>query len=169
MHGIRPPGARGAFRTAVLRLRSDPRPAESVALDTMTDPRVRRLRPRLKTGPHPTDVPWRALYVVFDMPRVVYVGAVVPRDEETYSAEQIEVVARAAKEFRVRWKKQHPKRNPLALDARVRAVLTAHPNWSDAKIAETAGCGPTAVRKRRHAWGVPARHVLPWKPWEKTQ
>jgi len=160
---IEPPGARGAFVVALRGLTKNPRPARvSETLRVVTRPQVRRLKPSWKTGPHSTVVPWRVLYVVFDRPAVVFIGAVVPRDDETYDLDRIVATARAARDFRQQLAKR---RNPPVLAVRVKASLTAHPDWSDERVAREAGCSDATVARLRRMWGIPARHVLSWKPW----
>ena len=98
--------------------------------------------------------PWRLIYVVLPTIREVYVYDVVEhKDRILYGRQYIRKLLRASR----------LRRNPL--DARVEQLIAQQPSWSDARIAGAAGCSPTAVRRRRIAWGVPARHALPWEPW----
>lgn len=143
------PSIRGAMATAIRNLTRSSCPAESIELDAEVYPKVRRLKIEN----------WRALYVAFPRARFIYVGDVVIRHPETtYAEERILRVAREAKEARRR-------RNPAALDQRVRTALETHPEWGDLRVAEASGCSPAAVRARRLAWGLPARHALAWAPW----
>ncbi len=49
---------------------------------------------------------------------------------------------------------------------RLHTILDAHPDWSDARTASEAGCSDSTVARRRKEWHIPARHQLPWRPWE---
>lgn len=152
LEAITDPHERCALVSAIRGLPDDPKPATSEDLRTVTTPRVRKLKTH--HGAH-----YRALYVIFPSLRVIFLATVVLRTRDTYEVERIRAVARAAKAFRRSLRK--PKRNP-GLDTAVRTALADHLEWGDSRIAAEAGCAPEAVRRRRIAWGIPARHSLPW-------
>ena len=95
---------------------------------------------------------WRVICVLLPVKRRVHVVDAFLRhsSRDDYSEANIRRWLRSARD------------NPV----RLRAALSGHPTWSDAQIASEVGCSDSTVARRRQQWGNPARHSLPWRPWE---
>ena len=102
---------------------------------------------------------WRIVYTITPTLREVYVNDVVLKVDELYTVRRVRRWLRAARLRRL---------NP-SLDRRIRLLLGRHSNWSDATVAKAVGASTATVRRRRQEWGIPARHSLPWRPWERRK
>lgn len=102
---------------------------------------------------------WHVVYVVLPSLHAVFVSEVVHGSSDALRKER---ARRALQRARTWSRQQRKRRNPADLDARVRTVLAAHPEWGDTRVARAANCSPNAVRTRRVAWGCKSGITLPW-------
>jgi len=138
-------GVQAGIRSKIERMLRDPGGSASKELRAPTRTRkVRRI----------AEADWRVICVLLPEKRRLHVVDAFERHSspDDYSEANIRRWLRTARD------------NPGIL----RALLNAHPDWSDEQVAREAGCSDTTVARWRHAWGVPPRHDLPWKPWEKS-